>query len=119
MESMLEATLEQLETHRLEAGMRAIEETAQTLIGPLFAMFKEKRLYSKRDTLASRAWRENLDTDIDGELAQLITPNLVTFASCLMDRVVNGKAGEVDQLGHGTVLLDSHPIYRDRRHIAS
>lgn len=75
MESMLEIPPEQLEVHRLQAGMPAIEETAQLLIGPLFAMFKEKRLYSKRDTLATRAWREDLYTTL---LQNWLTSSLQT-----------------------------------------
>ena len=118
MESMLEIPPEQLEVHRLQAGMPAIEETAQFLIGPLFAMFKEKRVYLKHDTLVTRAWRGDLYTDIAAELTQLITPNLVTFASCLVERVLDGKTSEVRQCSP-FVWLDSHPIYRVRRHIAN
>ena len=96
------------EEFRSNVASTAFLDAILTLLhGALFQLFKEKAIYSKVATLESVPWCDQFH-DIDHELRAVTSPNLVTFAACIVQSAIIGEArGEVTMITRYT-RGDSH-----------
>lgn len=94
------------------AGVAGIEIIAEALTHILFAMFRERGIYSHSTTMTSPAWRPDLAPNIEQELHRLISPMLVTFAACILEDLISEESSrqEVKQCSVRVLLRVGRPV---------